>query len=228
MGNWNDTSASRLEGIDPRLVEILEMARTNSGVPFEISEGKRSQNRQQELYDSGASQTLNSRHLGGNAVDINIPDGSGGVNWDFEAYRPISDSAKAAAAELGYDDFTWGGDWDSLKDGVHFQIGGANNAAAGREIGGSAANQSMARIANDSPEAMGLDPVKAKSDESDDPDYAGLISAGQQAMETGDLSGLGAAFASAQRPDGAGLFDGARENWAKNKDKIGGLRRRFG
>jgi hypothetical protein len=50
------------------------------------------------------------------------PDGQ--PNWDFEAYRPIADTAKATAASLGIPDFVWGGDWKTLKDGVHFQIGG--------------------------------------------------------------------------------------------------------
>jgi peptidoglycan LD-endopeptidase CwlK len=131
---FNDRSTGRLAGIDPRLTEILNRARTLSGINFEISEGMRNANRQAELVASGASQTQNSRHLTGNATDIFIPDGSGGVNWDFEAYRPIADAAKLAAKELGYNDFQWGGDWESLRDGVHFQVGrsGSTPAMQGR------------------------------------------------------------------------------------------------
>jgi len=125
MTIFNERSTGNFQGVDPRLYEILTMARNTSGVPFEISEGMRTRDRQQELFDSGASQTMNSRHLVGNAADIFIPDGNGGVNWDFEAYRPIAEAAKAAASQLGYNDFVWGGDWESLRDGVHFQVGGS-------------------------------------------------------------------------------------------------------
>lgn len=128
MVGFNDRSTGRLAGVDPRLLEILDRARKLSGVNFEISEGMRDPARQAELVRSGASQTQNSRHLTGNATDIFIPDGNGGVNWDFEAYRPIADAAKIAAKELGYDDFQWGGDWESLRDGVHFQVGRSGDA----------------------------------------------------------------------------------------------------
>ena len=121
---WNATSTGRLNGVDPRLVSILERARESSGINFEISEGMRDQARQDQMVAQGKSQTRNGRHLTGNATDIHILNDDGSVNWDFEAYRPIADAAKLAATEMGYDDFQWGGDWNTLKDGVHFQVGG--------------------------------------------------------------------------------------------------------
>ena len=124
---FNERSQGRVQGVDPRLVEILLEARRRTGIPFEVSEGMRSRDRQKELLAAGKSQTMNSRHLHGNAIDIHILNPDGSVTWDFEAYRPIADAANAIAAEKGYGDFVWGGDWKSLKDGVHFQIGGRHN-----------------------------------------------------------------------------------------------------
>ena len=123
---WSDRSSTNWQGVDPRLLQVMKRAREISGVPFEVSEGMREADRQRQLVAQGKSQTMNSRHLHGNAVDVFIPKGDGGVNWDFESYRPIADAAKQAAQELGYNDFVWGGDWKTLKDGVHFQIGSAN------------------------------------------------------------------------------------------------------
>ena len=127
---FNERSTERIQGVDPRLIEVLQLARQRTGIPFEISEGLRDAERQRQLVAEGKSQTMNSRHLHGNAVDVHIPDGKGGVNWDFEAYRPLAEAAKQAAQELGYTDLVWGGDWKTLKDGVHFQIGGSGGGTA--------------------------------------------------------------------------------------------------
>tara|TARA_R110000744_G_scaffold380051_2_gene499592 strand:- start:1560 stop:3056 length:1497 start_codon:yes stop_codon:yes gene_type:complete len=157
---WNDQSSKRWQGVDQRLLDVMKRAREISGVPFEISEGMRGESRQKQLVAQGKSQTMNSRHLHGNAVDVHIPDGKGGVNWDFESYRPIADAAKQAALELGYDDFSWGGDWDSLKDGVHFQIGGAGKQAGSQTI----ANDTM-RVLGKQPKGL-LTPETADATES--------------------------------------------------------------
>ena len=135
---WNETSQSRLEGVDPRLVAILAEAQRRTGIPFQVSEGLRARARQQEMVNQGKSQTMNSRHLTGNATDIHILNPDGSVNWDFEAYRPIADAAKQIAAEMGYGDFVWGGDWKTLKDGVHFQLGGGGHSHGAQPSGGNA------------------------------------------------------------------------------------------
>jgi hypothetical protein len=91
---------------------------------FQITEGMRDAERQAQMVAEGKSQTQNSRHLVGNAVDIALMGPDGQPNWNFEDYRPIAETAKSVAAELGIPDFVWGGDWESLRDGVHFQVGG--------------------------------------------------------------------------------------------------------
>jgi peptidoglycan L-alanyl-D-glutamate endopeptidase CwlK len=85
-------------------------------------------NRQKELVKSGASTTMNSRHLTGHAVDIapypfkGDVDKDGVVNIeDWDQYYPIEEAMKLSADELGVD-LEWGGDWRSFKDGPHWQL----------------------------------------------------------------------------------------------------------
>lgn len=125
---FNERSQKRLKGVNPRLIEVLRAVRERTGINFEVSEGLRNAERQRQLVAQGKSQTMNSRHLTGNAVDIHLVNPDGTANWDFEAYRPVATAAKQIAGELGYDDLVWGGDWKTLKDGVHFQVGGKNPA----------------------------------------------------------------------------------------------------
>lgn len=121
---FNPRSMDMLSGIDPKLAELMIAVEAAHPDQFEISEGMRSKDRQTQMVAEGKSQTMNSKHRTGNAVDIAMIGPDGQPNWDFEAYRPIADTAKATAAALGIPDFVWGGDWKTLKDGVHFQVGG--------------------------------------------------------------------------------------------------------
>ena len=75
--------------------------------------------RQQQLFNSGASTTMNSRHLTGHAVDLGA--WVGAVRWDWPLYHRIAEAMKAAAAELGVS-IIWGGDWKTFKDGPHFEL----------------------------------------------------------------------------------------------------------
>lgn len=113
-------SVSKLEGVHPKLVEVVKLAITKSPLDFSISEGLRTVDRQKELVAQKKSQTMKSRHLVGEAVDICILlDGK--ANWDFDNYRIVANVFKDCAAELGIK-ITWGGEWVTLKDGPHFQI----------------------------------------------------------------------------------------------------------
>jgi peptidoglycan L-alanyl-D-glutamate endopeptidase CwlK len=99
----------------------------NSPYDFGISEGLRTKERQQELFSSGKSQTMRSRHLTGHAVDI-VLFVDGQVTWDFEKYRLVADHIKTVAKELNIP-IEWGGDWTSFKDGPHFQLPWSTYAA---------------------------------------------------------------------------------------------------
>jgi peptidoglycan L-alanyl-D-glutamate endopeptidase CwlK len=113
-------SVERLQGVHPDLVKVVERAIEMSPVDFTVLEGLRSPERQQTLVASGASQTLNSRHITGHAVDLGAwVDNQ--VDWSWPLYHKIANAMKAAANELGVA-IVWGGDWRTFKDGPHFEL----------------------------------------------------------------------------------------------------------
>ena len=110
-------SRQRLSGVHPDLVAVVKRAIEITKQDFSVIEGIRSVERQRELLKSGASTTMNSRHLTGHAVDLApYP-----VSWDWEYFYPMADAMKQAADELDVD-LEWGGDWKTFKDGPHFQL----------------------------------------------------------------------------------------------------------
>lgn len=116
----SSSSASRLAGVHPDLARVVRLALELSPVDFAVVEGVRTVQRQRELYDAGASQTMKSRHLTGHAVDLAAWLG-GLVRWDWPLYRDIAGAMKEAGRRLGVA-IEWGGDWDKFKDGPHFQL----------------------------------------------------------------------------------------------------------
>lgn len=120
MYKLGQRSKLRLKGVHPDLVKVVEHAIDISTVDFTVLEGLRTPERQKLLRDSGASQTLNSRHITGHAVDIGaFIDGE--VRWDWPLYHKIAAAMKQAAKELNVA-IVWGGDWRSFKDGPHFEL----------------------------------------------------------------------------------------------------------
>jgi peptidoglycan L-alanyl-D-glutamate endopeptidase CwlK len=89
-------------------------------VDFAVLEGLRTLDRQKQLVASGASTTMNSRHLTGHAVDLGAwVDGE--LRWDWPLYYKIADAMFEAAEHSGVD-LEWGGHWKSFKDGPHFEL----------------------------------------------------------------------------------------------------------
>jgi peptidoglycan L-alanyl-D-glutamate endopeptidase CwlK len=113
-------SKDRLSGVHPDLVKVIEEAIKESPLDFSITEGLRTKERQKELFDAGKSQTMNSRHITGKAVDIAVLF-EGKVTWEFRHYHTVADHIKKVAKELGIE-LVWGGDWQSFKDGPHFEL----------------------------------------------------------------------------------------------------------
>lgn len=113
-------SRAMLAGVHPDLVKVAELAITLSPVDFRITEGLRSLSRQKRLVETGASRTLNSRHLTGHAIDV-VALIDGQVHWDWPLYAKIATAFKEAARRLGVP-IVWGGDWRTLKDGPHFEL----------------------------------------------------------------------------------------------------------
>jgi len=113
-------SISRLKGVHPDLVKVVERAIQITPVDFTVLEGLRSPERQRQLYEAGASQTLKGRHLTGHAVDLGAWVNNE-VRWDWPLYHKIAAAMKQAAKELNIP-LTWGGDWKSFPDGPHFEL----------------------------------------------------------------------------------------------------------
>ncbi len=117
MYKLGQRSLQNLSGVHPDLVAVVKRAIETTEQDFSVIEGVRNIDRQRQLVKSGASQTMNSRHLTGHAVDIApYP-----LSWDWPKFYPIEDAMKKAAEELEVD-LEWGGDWRSFKDGPHWQL----------------------------------------------------------------------------------------------------------
>ena len=120
MFKFSRRSEKNLDGVNPILVKVVRRALELSSVDFGITEGLRAIERQKKLVEEGKSQTMNSRHITGHAVDVfayPTPAGS----WEWKYYAMIAEAFKKAANELGVT-IEWGGDWKTLKDGPHFQL----------------------------------------------------------------------------------------------------------
>jgi peptidoglycan LD-endopeptidase CwlK len=113
-------SKQRLKGVHDDLVKVVERAIEITTVDFTVLEGLRTPERQKALYESGASQTLNSRHITGHAVDLGAWVGDE-VRWDWPLYHKIAAAMKDAANKVNVP-IEWGGDWHTFKDGPHFQL----------------------------------------------------------------------------------------------------------
>lgn len=129
-------SRKRLQGVDKRLVAVVERAIVVTEQDFAVIEGLRTLKRQKYLKRKGFSWTLNSKHLTGRAVDLApwvIVDGRGKIDWnDHKKFEQIYRAMFTAAAELGVV-LRWGGDWnrngssrDEVRrgtyDGAHFEL----------------------------------------------------------------------------------------------------------
>lgn len=118
---FGSRSLKNMVGIHPDLRRVLDRALQDSPLDFSVIEGLRTLERQKQLFASGASQTLNSRHLTGHAVDLLPigPNGKGAFDWPL--YDQLGPAVKAAA-EAEDVDIIWGGDWKKFKDGPHFEL----------------------------------------------------------------------------------------------------------
>lgn len=102
------------------LVAVVRLAIKLTPVDFTVLETIRTKERQKKLVADGASTTMNSRHLTGHAVDLGAwVDGE--VSWHFGHYVKIAEAVKTAADYLNVP-IEWGGDWQTFKDGPHFQL----------------------------------------------------------------------------------------------------------
>lgn len=108
MFKLSTRSLNNLAGVKPTLASVVKRAIEITEVDFVVIEGLRTAARQQELVNSGASQTLNSKHLTGDAVDLAAWLGT--IRWEMPLYFKIADAMRQAAIEQNTA-IRWGGAW---------------------------------------------------------------------------------------------------------------------
>lgn len=102
-------SLSRLEGVNEKLVTVVKYAIGVTKQDFSVICGLRTIEEQRSLVAKGASQTMKSKHIDGNAVDLMAYcDGSG--RWELNLYDEIADAMKEGAGAAGVK-IRWGAAW---------------------------------------------------------------------------------------------------------------------
>jgi len=127
MYKFSQRSINNLKGVHPKLVQLMMIAIKTAPVDFVITEGVRTQQRQQELFKQGKSKCdgikKKSNHQikadgFGHAIDL-YP-----LPIDYKNKQPyilLSNHIKAKAKELGIN-ISWGGDWKSFIDMPHYEL----------------------------------------------------------------------------------------------------------
>lgn len=103
-------SRDNLIGVQPQLVAVVERAIQITTVDFAVTEGLRTEAKQRELVAKGASQTMNSKHLTGHAVDL-VAFIGGRISWELNLYDEIADAVRLAALEKNVG-IRWGAAWN--------------------------------------------------------------------------------------------------------------------
>ena len=103
-------SLKELKGVKPQLQDVVNRALAISIQDFAVHDGLRTLDEQRELVQAGASKTLASKHLTGDAVDL-VPYVNGKLRWEWEPIYAMAHAVQLAARELGVK-LRWGGAWD--------------------------------------------------------------------------------------------------------------------
>lgn len=102
-------SLRNLQGVNVALVEVVKRAIEVTKVDFAVTEGLRTVERQKELVAKGASQTMQSKHITGKAVDLTaFLDNR--ISWEIGLYDEIADAMRQAAIEQNVP-IRWGAAW---------------------------------------------------------------------------------------------------------------------
>lgn len=123
---FGPTSKKRMEGMDSRLVEILNKALEISNVDFGVAlyGGTRTEEEQHKLFLDGKSNLdgkhKRSKHQDGLAVDL-FAHVNGLSTWDNYYLFQVACAMLQAANELGYK-LAWGGFWRNPYDPGHFEL----------------------------------------------------------------------------------------------------------
>jgi|SRR5678816_2279215 peptidoglycan L-alanyl-D-glutamate endopeptidase CwlK len=115
QGNLSEVHED-LQRVTARAIELCK----ERGIDFICTEGHRSVEQQRQYVATGKSQTMNSRHLGGLAIDVAFYK-DGRCDYEFDDQKALWEVFKEAADELGVP-IEWGGNWKHFKDTPHIQL----------------------------------------------------------------------------------------------------------
>jgi len=102
-------SLDKLEGVNEDLVNVVKRAIELTKIDFGVIYGMRTLEEQKKLFDAGKSQTMKSKHLTGDAVDL-MAYVDGKASWELNLYDDLADAMKWAATEEGVV-VRWGAAW---------------------------------------------------------------------------------------------------------------------
>jgi peptidoglycan L-alanyl-D-glutamate endopeptidase CwlK len=102
-------SLGRLDGVNNKLHSVVTTAIGLTNVDFGVTCGLRTEKEQEELVARGASKTMKSKHLTGDAVDVVAYIGSR-ISWETNLYDDIADAFKEASVREGVG-IKWGASW---------------------------------------------------------------------------------------------------------------------
>ncbi len=102
-------SLDKLEGVNEDLVKVVKRAIELTKIDFGVIYGMRTLEEQKKLFDAGKSQTMKSKHLTGDAVDL-MAYVDGKASWELNLYDDLADAMKWAATEEGVV-VRWGAAW---------------------------------------------------------------------------------------------------------------------
>lgn len=105
-------SLQELEGVDSDIVKVVKYAITITPVDFAVHDGMRTLEEQREYVRSGASTTMQSKHLIGKAVDL-VPYINGKLRWEWHPIYQIA-AAMHEACLFHRVEMVWGAVWDRL------------------------------------------------------------------------------------------------------------------
>jgi len=109
MYKLSERSLQRLEGVKPEMVDVVKEAIKLTKIDFGVICGMRTEEEQKALVDKGASQTMRSKHLTGDAVDL-MAYIDGRATWELNVYDDIADAMKKAS-EVVRVPIRWGASW---------------------------------------------------------------------------------------------------------------------
>ena len=103
-------SLGRLDGVNKKLHSVVTTAIGLTNVDFGVTCGLRTEKEQEDLVARGASKTMKSKHLTGDAVDVVAYIGGSRISWELNLYDDIADAFKEASVREGVG-IRWGASW---------------------------------------------------------------------------------------------------------------------